>query len=146
MATHPINLPGGSLWTEEPGGLFAAHRVAKSWTWLNQLNTHHIFLQVTSKADPQYIIICTYKFSPTYIPISLIFVSYSLAEKSTMNQSKSELFIIVKEIKLFTIKYMSSYQSITYRNPWTVTLIRKWEWGKINRKIISKLVEKFILS
>ena len=27
----PVFLPGGSPWTEEPGGL-TVHRVAKSWT------------------------------------------------------------------------------------------------------------------
>ena len=28
----PVFLPRESLWTEEPGGLFVAHRVAKIWT------------------------------------------------------------------------------------------------------------------
>ena len=35
--TTPVFLPGESAWTEESGGL---HRVAMSWTQLEQLSTH----------------------------------------------------------------------------------------------------------
>ena len=43
MATYSSILPGGSPWTEEPGGL-QPHGVTKSQAQLKQLNTHMALL------------------------------------------------------------------------------------------------------
>ena len=40
MVTHCSILVWRIPWTEEPGGLHTVHRVARSWTRLEQLSTH----------------------------------------------------------------------------------------------------------